>query len=165
MMNRNALLTEQCKIVTGLGPVTPSTSTPDYVSLKGYDHLTIIVQVLNSTTVTGSAITLKQATDVGNGASDEKAVSFTSALRNVDTGATDTLASFTVSSNTFTTDTTNSKGLLYVIDVVPEMLDIAGNFDCVRLGTGNAANTTLSATYILWPAKYGKGTPVSAILD
>jgi hypothetical protein len=163
MMNPNCLLSEQAKIVAGLGPIVPSTSTPDYVSLKGYSKLTALIFVLNTTTVTGSAITLKQATDVSG--TSEKALAFSTARRNVDCAAADSLADFAVSSNTFTTDATNSKQLLYEITVNESDLDNANGFDCVRIGTGNAVNATVAVLYLLWPAKYGKSTPVSAILD
>ena len=63
-MNTNALLIEQAKPVVGLSNTTPTASTPDYVSLKNFEKLTIIILALNATTVTGSAITVKQATDV-----------------------------------------------------------------------------------------------------
>ena len=52
-----------------------------------------------------------------------------------------------------------------VAEVNDTDLDVANGFDCIRLGTGNATNATCHALYILWPAKYGKTTPVSAILD
>ena len=74
MISGNAELHEQCKIVTGFTHLTPSSSTPDYVSLKGYNGCAIIIQALNVTTVTGSAITVKQATTVA--AAGEKAVTF-----------------------------------------------------------------------------------------
>lgn len=163
MMNPNMLLSEQCKIVAGLGPVTPSSSTPDYVSLKNYGKLTILIQGLNASTVTGSAITLLQASDVA--ATGEKALAFSTQRANIDCGATDTLVETAVTSNTFTTTTVNTKQFMHEITVDPEDLDIANNFDCVRVGTANAVNTTLSVTYILWPAKFAKGTPPSAILD
>ena len=62
-----------------------------------------------------------------------------------------------VSNNTFTTDTTNSKNLRYIIDVDAETLDVAGGFDCVRLdGTGHAATGSrgVTVTYILYGARY-----------
>lgn len=161
MMNINARLVEQAKIVTGLGPVTPSSSTPDHVNLKHYPRCTVIIQALNGTTVTGSAITLVQSTDVAN--TGGKTLSFDKVFANVDTGASDTLVDTTVSSNTFTTNSTNSKGLLYVIEVTQDMLDTANSFNCFRVGTGNAANTTLSVTYVLWPARFAQATPPSAI--
>lgn len=163
MFGPNAALHEQAKIVWGMGPKVPSTTTPDYVSLKGYSRACVIIQGLNTTTVTGSAITLKQATTVAAGG--EAALAFDTAYRNLDVTASDTLSSFTVSSNTFTTASTNSINFMYVIDVRPEMLDIANGFDCFRLGTGDATNATLSVTYILYPAKYAKSTPPAAITD
>lgn len=165
MIPSNALLVESSKIVTGLAPITPSSSTPDYVSLKGYRKLTAIIVVDNGATVTGSAITLKQATDVGNSASDEKALAFTKVWANTDTGASDTLVETAVSNNTFTTATTDNKNLLYVIEVDENDLDVAGGFDCVRVGTANATNTVLSVVYILHGAKFQKATPPAAITD
>lgn len=159
------LLTEQCLIVDGIVLGVPSTTTPDYVSLKNYPRLTVVIKGKNTTTVTGSAITLKQAQAVAN--TGEKALAFSTAYRNIDTGADDRLAAFTVSSNTFTTDATNNKTFLYVIEVQDTDLDLANGFDCVRLGTGDATNATLAVTYLLWPAKYGDSPAnmKSAIID
>jgi hypothetical protein len=164
MLNVNALLTEQAKLVVGLAPIAPSTSTPDYVSLKGYPKCAVVIIADNGATVTGSAITLLQATSVAAGS--EKALAFTKVYQNIDTGAADTLAETAVVSNTFTTSTVDNKNLLYVIEVNEADLDINGGFDCIRAGTADAANTVLSVLYVLWPAKYGKNQPVpSAITD
>lgn len=163
MISQNSLLVEQAKIVTGLAPITPSSSTPDYVSMKHYERLTAIVIVDNGTTVTGSDITLKQATAVAG--TSEKALSFSYVWANTDTGAGDALTKTAVTSNTFTTDETNAKNLIYVIEVDSADLDTEGGFDCVRVGTGNGTNMVLSVVYILWPARYQKGTPPSAIVD
>lgn len=163
MISPNARLHEITKIVTGLSPVAPSSSVPDYVSLKGYERMTAIILGKNSTGVTGSAITLKQASAVAN--TGEKALAFDTCWANTDTGATDTLVETAVASNTFTTDNTNSKEFMYVLDVKPSDLDVANSFDCVRVGTGNATNSTLSVLYILWPARYAKSTPPAAITD
>lgn len=163
MISPNGLLVEQCKIVQGFAPAAPSSSTPDYVSLKNYHKLTILVSVDNGATVTGSAITLKQAQAVAN--TGEKALAFTKVWANTDIGASDTLVETAVSSNTFTTDNTDNKNLLYVIEVDPSDLDVANGFDCVRLGTGNSTNAVVSGVYILWPARYAKATPPAAITD
>jgi hypothetical protein len=163
MLSVNAALHEQAKIVWGMGPKAPSTTVPDYVCLKGYSRCCIIITGLNTTTVTGSAITLKQASAVAN--TGEKALAFDKGFANLDVTATDTLVETAVSSNTFTTAATNSINFMYVIDVLPEVLDVTNSFDCVRLGTGDATNAVLSATYILYPAKYAKATPPTAITD
>ncbi len=163
MITTTGLLVEQTKPVVGLSAITPSSSTPDYVSFKAYSKCTILIQCNNATTVTGSAIALKQATDVS--ATGEKALAFTTMYANTDTGASDTLVETAVTSNTFTTDDTNDKDLLYVIEVDETDLDLANSFDCIRLDTGDAANTVVSVVYIMWPAEYAKSTPPSAITD
>lgn len=160
MGNYVGRLSDQAHFVTGLAPATPSTSTPDYVSLKGYAGMTAIISVDNGSTVTGSAITLKQASVVAG--SDEEALEFDTVLANVDTDAGSVLTETAVSSNTFTTDTTNAKNLLYVIDVPVENLN--EGFDCVRVGTGDAANTVLSVTYILHKPVYS-GRTVNPVTD
>lgn len=163
MLNPNALLLEQVKIVQGLAPIVPSTTVPDYVSLKLYPKLTIIIDIDNGATVTGTAITLKQAQAVAN--TGEKALAFTRMWANLNTAATDTLVETAVSSNTFTSATTNDINMQYVIEVDASELDTANGFDCVRVGTANAVNAVTSINYILWPSRYGKATPPSAILD
>lgn len=146
-MNPNLRLCDKYQPVTCLLSTVPSTSTPAYVSLKNFLRATFIILVKNATTVTGSAITLKQATAVAG--TGEKALGFTVALRDIDTGASDVLTEFAVASNTFTTDNTNSKNLIYVIDVPAEHLDIDNGFDCVRVGTGDATAATVTVLAVL----------------
>lgn len=149
----NSRLIDHVKPVTALDSVVPSSSTPDYVSLRDAAWLTIVIFVKNATTVTGSAISLLQATSVAGGSA--KALAFDKAYRNIDTAAGDTLAEFAVSSDTFTTDSTNSKNLMYVIEVDPAKLDVNNDFDCVRLVTGNATAATVTAVYFLGGLRYG----------
>lgn len=158
-------LVDKVKIVTGLAPITPSSSTPDYVSMKLYKHLTAIILCDNATTVTGSAITLKQATAVAG--TSEKALALTTYWANTDTDAGDTLSEATASSNTFTTDATNNKNLMYVLEVDADDLDLDNGFDCVRVGTGNATASVISVTYILSQPRYSGsvGDLPSAIVD
>lgn len=160
-MNPNLKLTDMALPVTALAPTTPSSSVPDYVCLKNFNRLTVVITVDNAATVTGSAITLKQAQAVAN--TGEKALAFSTMLANTDTGAADTLTATAVTSNTFTTNNTDNKNLLYVLDVRPEDLDLANSYDCVRLGTGNATNTVLSAMYFLHHKFPGGG--LDAITD
>jgi len=162
-MNEFLQSVDKGKWVTGLAPITPSTSTPDYVSLKAHQKLTVVICVDNGSTVTGSAITLKQASDVS--ATGEKALSFSWVYANEDTGASDTLTRTAVTSNTFTTDDTNAKNLLYVIEVDADDLDADNNFDCVRAGTGDGANMVLSVVYYLHGEKYAPSIANTAITD
>lgn len=148
----NMRLTDIGYMVTGLAPTTPSSSTPDYVSMKGYERMTAIIICDNATTVTGSAITLKQAQDVA--ATGEKALSFSRMLANIDTAAAATMVETAVVSDTFTTTAIDAKNSLYVLDIHADDLDVDNNFDCVRVGTGNATAQVLAVIYILHAAKY-----------
>lgn len=161
MITENAQFVEQAVIAQTLSNTTPSTTTPRRVCLKGYHRATVVINGLNATTVTGSAITLKQTTDIANANADEKAVAFTAVWANVDVGASNVLVNTAVSNNTFTTTTVNSKEYQYIIEVTPDMLDINGGFDCLRVGTANAVATTMSVEIILWSAKYGKVVPAA----
>ena len=161
MMTANAQFVEQAKVVPCLACTTPSSSSPRRVSLKGYKRATVVIYGLNATTVTGSAITLLQATDIANANSDEKAVSFTQYYAATDVATSTALVATTASNSTFTTTSTNSKEYQYKIEVTPEMLDIDNGFDCLRVGTANATATTLSVEIILWDAIYGKAVPVA----
>lgn len=158
-------LIDTCKIVTGIAPVAMATTAgdADYISMKGFKRCTIILSVKNATTVTGCAVTLKQATAVAG--TSEKALAFTKMWANIDAGASDTLVETAVTSNTFTTDTTNSKDLLYVMEVSETDLDVANGFDCVRLDGLLMAAAVGSVTYVLSGSRYASGIAVSAITD
>jgi hypothetical protein len=159
----NGRLDEQVFQVQAAADLLLTTTVGDtkYVSMKNYRRLQIVIDIANGTTVTGSTITLKQATAVAG--TGEKALAFTRMLSNIDYGASQVMTETAVSSNTFTTDATNSKNLRYIIEVDSDMLDTANGFDCVRLdGTGHAATASrgVTVTYILWGAKYSGANPL-----
>lgn len=159
-------LSDKAKLVFGspiIGALATTNGDCDYVSLKGYDRLTIVIAQDNATTVTGAAITLKQATAVAG--TNEKALAFSKMLANTDTGAADTLVETAVTSNTFTTDTTDNKNLLYVIEVKAEDLDVANGFDCVRVDSLLMANAVGYVQYILHGARNASPIAISAITD
>jgi len=153
----NARLDEQVtSIVAAAGLLLTSTlGDTTYVSLKNYRRLQIIISIADGTTVTGSTITLKQATAVAG--TGEKALAFTRMLANTDYAASKTMVETAVTSNTFTTQTTNSKDSVYIIDIDADTLDVANGFDCVRLdGTGHAATASrgVVVVYNLYGARY-----------
>jgi hypothetical protein len=145
-------LADKIQVIHGLGPVTPSSSTPDYISLKDVKSAEVVITILNGSGVTGSAITLLQATSAAAGSA--KALAFSEYYSDVDpaNGAAYTRAN--ASSNTFTTTNTNSATAIYRIPVDPASLDVANGFDYIRAGTANAVNTTATVHYVLEP-KYG----------
>lgn len=159
-------LIDKAKLVFGspiIGALATTNGDCDYVSLKGYDRCTIIIAQDNATTVTGAAITLKQATAVAG--TSEKALAFTKMWANTDTGASDTLVETAVASNTFTTDTTDNKNLLYVIEVNASDLDVANGFDCVRVDSLLMANAVGYVQYILHGQRNASSLAISAITD
>lgn len=167
-MNVNARLDEQCTtVVAAAGLLLTSTlGDTDYVSLKDHARLRITISIADGTTVTGSTITLKQATAVDG--TSEKALAFTRMLANTDYAASKAMVETAVSSNTFTSQTTNSKDSLYIIDVKAEDLDVANGFDCVRVdGTGHAATNSRGVVvlYDLYGKRYSGSTPTQAITD
>lgn len=163
MSEQTERLIDKAKIVTGCPPalLTGAAGDGDFVSLKGYKKCSIVISILNATTVTGGAVTLLQATSVAGGGA--KTLSFSTALRNIDCAASDALAAFAVSSDTFTTDATNSKQLLYVIDVDARDLDQAGGFDCLRVDVASSVASVGSVMYYLHPMRFS--TAPSAITD
>jgi len=164
-MLQSLKLVDVAKVVQGCPPAALATAAGDgdYVSLKNYDRLTILLSVKNATTVTGGVITLKQATAVAG--TSEKALAFAKVWANTDTGAGDTLTETAVTSDTFTTDTTNSKNLLYVIEVKADDLDRANGFDCVRIDSASMANAVGAALYVLHGTRYKSPAAVAAITD
>lgn len=160
-MNLNARLDESVYLVqaTSAAALTSTAGDAAYVSMKGYERICIVLDVTNATSVTGGTITLKQATAVAG--TSEKALAFTRMLANTDVAASQAMTETSVSSNTFTTDTTNSKRLRYVMDVKASDLDVANGFDCLRLDSTGMANAVGSVTYMLYGAKYSGASPMA----
>ena len=162
MISSNAKLHEMCKIVMGFPPAAGG-SGEDYVSLKGYDRLTIVLVADNATTVTGSAVTFKQGLNVAGGT--EIALAFPSVWHsNIDTGASDTLIAQTGTS--LTTDATNAKNLMYIFSFEQTDLSLDLDYTSVRIDLTAATASILSAIYFLYPTHNAQalGGP-SAIVD
>jgi len=161
----NPRLIDHVKTVMGCAPaaLTSTAGDGDYVSLKNFAKLRVTIAVLNASTVTGGAVTLKQAKDVGG--TGEAPLAFAKMFANIDCAAGDTMTETAVVSNTFTTNTTNSKQLLYVIEVDASDLDVNNGFDCVRVDVTSMANAVGSVTYDLYGARYASPLAVSAITD
>ena len=149
-MLRNIGLSELGHFIIGFFPAVPAGSTPRRVSMKHANRVTAIIKVRNAGAgVTGSAITLHQAQNIAG--LNEKALPFTRVTRNLDHGVAtgDQFTSVAVANNTFTTDATVSKDLVYIIEIDPTFLDKDGGFDCVRVGIGNAAAATVGVDYFV----------------
>ena len=163
-MNVNARLDEQVQTVVAAAGLLLTSTLGDttYVSMKNFARARITIVIADGTTVTGSAITLKQATAIAG--TSEKALAFTRMLANTDYAASKTMVETAVTSNTFTTQTTNSKDSVYIIDVDASDLDIANGFDCFRVDcTGHAATASrgCAVIYDLYGAKYSGASGIA----
>ena len=159
-------LIDNVKTVMGCAPaaLTATAGDGDYVNLKNFAKLRITLSVLNAASgVTGGTITLKQASAVAG--TGEKALSFSKMFANLDCAAGDTMTETAVTSDTFTTPTTASKQLLYVIEVDASSLDIANGFDCVRIDSTGMVAAVGCAIYDLYGSRYSSPIDVSAIID
>lgn len=159
----NMRLVENAKVVVGAVPVdtTGAAVTGDYVSMKGYTHLTVII--MQGAWAGGTpAVTLKQATDVS--ATGEKALSFTKYWSGT-AQTNDQYAATAVVSDTFNLSATANK--VSIIEVNASDLDIDNGFDCVRVGIASpGANADLIAVlYVLTGARYPQAITPAAISD
>lgn len=162
-MGRN--LVENAAIEVGAVPIdtTGAAVTGDYVSMKGFDHLTIIIQ--QGAWAGGTpAVTLKQATNVGNTLSDEKALSFSWRWTKVALTGT-TYTKTPVSSDTFNLPATANT--INVIEVDAASLDGDNGFDCVRVAIASpGANADLiCVTYILSEPRFSQATIADPKVD
>ncbi len=157
----NARLDEQIYHVQAACNAALTTTVGDcvYVSLKNYRKARVCIEILNGTTVTGTTVTLKQATAVAG--TSEKALAYTRMLANTDVAAGMAMTETAVTSSTFTSDTTNSKRLCYIIDVDAGALDVANGFDCFRVDCTGAVNSTGTVTYDLYGAKNSGLSPMA----
>lgn len=157
----NGRLDEQAYYVqaSAIGALTTTVGDTTYVSMKGYARASIIIDITNATTVTGTTVTLKQATAVAG--TGEKALSFSRMLANTDVAASQAMTETSVSSDTFTSNTTNSKRLRYIINVDAASLDVTNGFDCLRVDCTGAVNSTGMVSYILWGARYSGASPMA----
>ena len=163
-INLNARLDEQVTTVVAAAGLLLTSTLGDtkYVSLKGYRKCQIVISIADGTTVTGTAVTLKQATAVAG--TSEKALAFTRMLASEDYPTT-ALTETAVTSNTFTTQAVNSKDSVYIIEVDSSSLDVANGFDCIRVdATGHAATASRGCVvlYNLFGARYNG---LSAVVD
>jgi hypothetical protein len=149
-------IVDQELLVVGFFPAVPSGATPAWISLKGYHAAQIVVEFANTTTVTGSAITVNQATSVSGAGS--KALAFTTMFAVADWTVSVLPVQTPVVANTFTTSAVNAKQGWYFIEVRSSDLDIANGFNAIQVGIGNAVASTIGAAYRLKPRYSGEFT-------
>lgn len=154
---------EQANIEVGAVPIntTGAAVTGDYVSLKGYGRLGIVIA--QGAWAGGTpAVTIKQASAVAG--TGEKAVSFAKKWSKVALTGT-TFAEAAVSSDTF--NLPNTANTVTYLEVNAEDLDADNGFDCVRVDIASpGANADLIAVvYLLLDPRYPQATNIDAKVD
>lgn len=159
----NMRLTQNGKPVIMAVPIdtTGAAVVGDYVSMKGYSHLTIII-AQGAWAAGTPAVTLVQATDVA--ATGAKALGFTKYWTGVAL-TQDLLTEVAVVSDTF--NLTAVANTYTVLEIDASSLDVDNNFDCVRVNVATpGANADLIAVFgWLSGTRYPQASPMSAIID
>lgn len=164
-MISNYKLTEGEHPVVMLAPTTnPSSATTQWLAMKNYNRLSIVVMTANDSTGAAMAVALQQATSVGGAGS--KTLAFTSEDQVTDISAGDTFTVTTVNSNTFNTSATASKNSIYVIEVRGSDLDQANGFDYVNVASLSCTHSVVAVLGILRDPRYPQSTDtaVSAVV-
>ena len=154
---------ENFGIATALAPVdtTGAAAVGDWISLKGYESVTIIIT--QGAWAGGTpAVTLDQATLV-NG-TGTKTLGLLKYWSKVGLAAAD-FAETAVVSDTFNLPATANT--VTVMQVHASQLDVDGGFDCVQLDVASpGANADLiTAIYILNGARYPQAIVVDPVVD
>lgn len=157
-------LSDYTRTVMGCAPAALTSTAGDgrYVSFRNARKMRITLSILNASTVIGGTVTLKQATAVAG--TNEKPLPFGKMFINTDCAASDALLETSVTSDTFTTNATNGKQLLYVIEIKVSDLDINNSFNCARVDVTGMANAAGSVIYDLYDFRDASSN-LSAITD
>jgi len=150
------------------GAFTKSSST-NYISLKGYSKVTIIIQ---GGSVADSSFTAQayQSTVAAVGSASSNSISATAIplahywTNKAGVTAT-TMVRTTASSSKITLDSTNNA--VYIMEYDAKQLNVESSYDCIGMAfAGNStASTFLSVTAILHDARYAADAmPVDALL-
>jgi len=141
--------------------ITGAAQVGDYVCLKGYQHVTIVLQ--QGAWAGGTpAVTLFQATDVAAG--NEKALSVTKRWTKVGVSGT-TFVETAVAADTFNLPAVANT--VNVLEVDADQLDVTNGFDCltVKVASPGANADVLSGVYLLSGARYMGATMPDAKID
>lgn len=158
-------LAQTAKIVEAIKPQTgASARSGDWVSLKNYAHITIIVHLALGNSAT-TALTVDKATAV-DGTGQVTGISLINWYRaQGDLTTTDAMTKGTAGTS-ITTSNAGTNSEVYVIEI--DATELGEGFDCVQLeaGASNAANL-ISAIYILSEPRFAGaiGSFPSAIVD
>ncbi len=170
MLGSNSEFLEGGQIVMGFPPADVSASasqTADFVSLKNYQRVVAVFMAGAGVAGADSTVTLTQATAVAG--TGEKALNFTKikVKQGASMAAIGTFTETTqTAANTYTSATSGESELIWAIEIKREDLDIANDFDCIRLSVADhTAYKCGTVFYILLDPIHSLGDSLTAIAD
>lgn len=137
-------------------------STANYLSLKGYNKVTFVVNCGTMTEATTSIAAYQAKTVSGSSASTSSALPLSHYWTNKASTSATTLVRTTASSSKMVVDSTNSA--CYVLEYDAKQLNGTSSFDCVALAiSGISAAANIAITAILHDARYAADSmPIDA---
>ena len=136
----------------------------NYISMKGYDHCTIIINT--GTMNDSSAVTINRATAVDATGEDAGGVEFDYMYTNDGATTLSALTKTAVTADTFDIDTSNA---MYVIEIPADSIKGSSTtaYDCIQLALAapSATSNIYGATYILWKGRYKSDVPIEPLTD
>lgn len=159
-------LIQNAHFVRGLAPVDISgAKTVDSISLKNYQHCTVVIEVTKGAGTETAAIALTQDTSVTPTGS-VKALGFDYMWKVGDCATTDVPVLTAVTSNTFNIGGAASKDSIYVIEIDSDTLDVDNSFDCLTVTTGTLVTGVASVLFVLSQPRFiNQTTHLTAITD
>jgi hypothetical protein len=159
-------LNQNAHVVVGLSPQAISGAvTIDSISLKNYQHVTVLIAVTKGAGTETAAIALTQDTSVTPTGS-VKALAFDTVWKTTDIATTDVPVKTAVTANTFNLGGVANKNSLYAIEIDTDTLDVDGGFDCLTVTTATLVTGTASFLYILSQPRFiDNTTQLTAITD
>ena len=163
------LLAEEMQVAAAFVPVAINggANDGDWVSLKNYNHVSVLFFGAAGAATEPATITMEQATSVAGSAA--KALTFTRIDKKHDTDL------FTVGQFTKVTQaaaatyafgtTTGDKQALVLIDFNAEDLDVEGGFDCIRGRIADVGTTAQLGAMLYLLSDPRHTPPPSAIAD
>jgi hypothetical protein len=159
-------LIQNAHIVRGLAPQDVSGAvTVDSISLKNYQHVTIVIEVAKGAGTETAAVALTQDTSVTPTGS-VKALEFDYQWKTADCATTDVPVLTAVTSDTFTLGGVANKNSIHVIEIDSDKLDVDGGFDCLTVTVATLVTGVASVLYILSQPRFiNQTTHRTAITD
>jgi len=165
-------LIDEVQICSGFVPVdTQTAGNPgDAVSLKNYNHLTVIFFKAAGAANDDPVLTFEQGTDVAFGTAKNLATITEYWHKQGTLTAVGTFTNVTqAASQTVTLNATSAESQgIYVFEIDAADLDVANGYDCVRVtvaDTGAAGAQLGCMLYILSGPRHAGATMPSAIID